>query len=207
MVQKFGYRKETPSQTAGPYVHIGLDPATAGLEARMPELGRVIAGPATEGERICVEGTVHDVNGLPVKDAVIEVWQADADGRFAHPEEPRARELAPDFRGWGRVVPDLASGLFRFETVKPGPVPEPDGRRQAPHLSLWIVARGINIGLSTRLYFADEAEANAADAVLGRIEPHRRETLIAARQAAGPPAVWRFDIHLAGPRETVFFDV
>lgn len=203
MVQKLAYLKETPSQTAGPYVHIGLAPATAGLETQMPEMGREIAGPEVAGPRIRVEGTVLDLNGTPVRDALIEVWQADAEGRHNHPEDPRRSEIGPGFRGWGRVVPDLATGVFAFETVRPGPVQSRDGRPQAPHLSLWVVARGINIGLQTRLYFADEAEANAADPVLARVEPHRRDTLIAQSAAQG---LYRFDIRLAGPGETVFFD-
>lgn len=207
MAQRLPYLKETPSQTAGPYVHIGLAPAVAGLETRMPELGRVIAGPGVGGARIRVEGTVHDVNGMPVKDAMIEVWQADAEGRYNHPEDARAGEIESGFRGWGRVVPDLAIGLFAFETVKPGPVAEPDGRVQAPHIALWLVARGINIGLATRLYFADEAEANAADPVLARVEPQRRETLVAVHEGAGSPSRYRFNIHIGGPAETVFFDV
>ena len=207
MAQRLRYIKETPSQTAGPYVHIGLAPAVAGLETQAPELGREIAGPGTGGERIRIEGTVFDANGAAIRDAVLEVWQADAEGRYAHPEDPRAGEVAPDFRGWGRVVPDLGDGLFAFETVKPGRVPEGDGRAQAPHLNLWLVARGINIGLATRMYFADEEAANAVDPVLERVEPHRRETLIARRKSAGPPALWRFDIHLGGSAETPFLDV
>lgn len=206
MVQKLPYLKETPSQTAGPYVHIGLAPAAAGLETQVPELGREIAGPATGGERVRIEGAVFDANGTPMPDAVLEIWQADPEGRYAHPEDLRGSEVAPDFRGWGRVVPDFATGRFSFETVKPGSVPEPDGRVQAPHLSLWLVARGINIGLSTRIYFLDEETANAADPVLARVEPHRRHTLLAERDNAGPEPVYRFDIRLGGPAETVFFD-
>lgn len=203
MPQRLPYLRETPSQTAGPYVHIGLAPAAAGLETQMPGLGREIAAPGVSGTRLRVEGSVLDLNGAPVTDAILEVWQADARGRHNHPEDPQAPEIEPGFRGWGRVVPDLATGLFAFETVKPGPVPGRDGRPRAPHLSLWIVARGINIGLQTRLYFADEGEANASDPVLARVEPHRRETLIAAARGEG---LYRFDIRLAGAAETVFFD-
>ena len=203
MAGRLPYLRETPSQTAGPYVHIGLAPAAAGLETQIPELGREIAAPGVSGTRIRVEGTVLDLNAAPVSDAILEVWQADARGRHNHPEDPQAGEIEPGFRGWGRVVPDPATGLFGFETVKPGPVPGRDGRVQAPHLSLWIVARGINVGLQTRLYFPDEAEANAADPVLARVEPDRRGTLIAGAQGDG---LYRFDIRLAGAGETVFFD-
>ncbi len=208
MVQKLNYLKETPSQTAGPYVHIGLTPAVAGLAAQMQALGREIAGAEVSGTRIRIEGTVFDANGAPVRDAVIEVWQADGQGRYNDPKDPRGHEVEPGFRGWGRVVPDLSTGLFSFETVKPGPVHSREGGMQAPHLSLWLVARGINVGLATRLYFADETGVNAADPVLGRIEsPERRETLIAALAQPDPPPVYRFDIQLGGPAETVFLDL
>lgn len=205
MVQKLHYDRETPSQTAGPYVHIGLAPRAAGFRIFDNDLGAVIAGPGTKGERIRIEGRVLDGTGAPVKDVLIEVWQANSQGRYNHPEDTRELEVEPDFRGWGRVVPDFETGVFSFETVKPGPVPAPGGRSQAPHLSLWLVARGINLGLATRMYFGDEEAANAADPLLGRIEsPARRQTLIAARGGAGP--AYRFDIHLQGPRETVFLD-
>lgn len=207
MAGKLPYLKETPSQTAGPYVHIGLAPATAGLCLNGPQPGAEIAASGVSGQRIRIEGTVLDANGAPVRDAVIEVWQTDAEGRYPHPDDPRRAEVEPGFHGWGRVIPDLATGRFAFETVKPGPVPGPGGVPQAPHLTLWLVARGINIGLHTRLYFADEEAANAACPVLARIEAHRRPTLIATRGADGPPPVYRFDIHLAGPAETVFFDI
>jgi protocatechuate 3,4-dioxygenase alpha subunit len=200
---KLPYLKETPSQTAGPYVHIGLAPAVAGLRVNGPQPGETIAGPEVGGQRIRIVGTVQDADGAPVKDALIEVWQADAAGRYAHPEDPRSAEIEPGFTGWGRVVPDLSTGEFAFETVKPGPVPFRGDAMQAPHLTLWIVARGINIGLHTRLYFADEEAANAACPVLARVEPHRRKALLAVPETAG----YRFDIHLAGPAETVFFDI
>jgi len=212
MVRKPEYKKESPSQTAGPYVHIGLAPAAAGFDIFERELGQVIAGPHSKGERIRVEGRVLDGTGAPVKDVLIEVWQANALGCYNHPEDRCELEVEPDFKGWGRVVPDFETGVFGFETVKPGPVPGPDGRSQAPHLSLWLVARGINLGLNTRMYFGDEEKTNAADPVLGRIEnAARRQTLIAERhkadgEAGGQP-VYRFDIHLQGASETVFLDI
>ncbi len=206
MVRKLPYVKETPSQTAGPYVHIGLAPSAAGLDGGVADLGRAIAGPETKGERIRVEGRVLDGTGAPVKDVLIEVWQANAQGRYNHPEDRRELAIEPDFRGWGRVVPDLGTGVFSFETVKPGPVPARGGGSQAPHLSLWLVARGINVGLTTRMYFGDEAAANAADPLLNRIEsPARRQSLIAARDPKA--AAYRFDIRLQGEGETVFLDM
>lgn len=203
MPQPLSYLKESPSQTAGPYVHIGLSPGAAGISIYRQELGQVIAGPETPGERIRVEGIVCDGTGSPVKDALLEVWQADAAGIHAHAEDPRHAEAAADFCGWGRVIPDFDTGLWSFETIKPGSVMGRNARRMAPHISFWLVARGINTGLSTRMYFEDED--NAADPVLNLIEqPQRRETLIARKI---DPGRYRFDIRLQGDGETVFLDI
>lgn len=199
MPQSLDYLKETASQTAGPYVHIGLSPGAAGFDIYREELGRDIAGPAAHGRRITVTGTVTDGSGSSVRDVLIEVWQADADGVY-----PGAGDVAPGFRGWGRVVPDFDTGVFSFQTVKPGAVMGRNRRPMAPHLNLWLVARGINVGLNTRMYFGDEDAANAADPVLNLIEHvHRRATLIA--RAEGD--TYHFDIRLQGDGETVFFDV
>ena len=208
MPQALHELKETASQTAGPYVHIGLAPGAAGFDIYRNELGHDIAGPHAAGERIRIEGVVLDGTGAPVKDVLIEIWQADANGIHAHPGDPRSAEVAPGFRGWGRVIIDFDTGLWGFDTVKPGPVAGRDGRLMAPHISLWIVARGINIGLSTRLYFFDEAAANAADPVLGLIEQvHRRQTLIASLSLRDGKPLYRFDIRLQGDGETVFLDI
>lgn len=196
--------KETPSQTAGPYVHIGCVPNFCGVEGVWPEdLGASMAGDKAKGERIGVSGVVHDGLGAPLKDAMIEIWQADADGVYPGGADPRGAG-DPAFRGWGRQAGDYRTGLWTFETVKPGRVPFPDGRMMAPHISFWIVARGLNIGLQTRMYFPDEAAANAEDPVLKRIEHQDRvKTLIAAKTG---PGAYRFDIRLQGDDETVFFD-
>lgn len=199
MVQTLGYLKESPSQTAGPYVHIGLAPGDAGFDIYRRELGRDITGPNAKGERITIEGIVTDGTDAPVKDVLIEIWQANAAGVY-----PGAGEVEDGFRGWGRVIPDFETGKWSFDTVKPGPVMGRNGCVMAPHINLWLVARGINIGLSTRLYFGDEENANAADPVLSLIEPtHRRDTLIAKQTGSA----YRFDICLQGDAETVFFDI
>lgn len=203
MVQPLRYLKETASQTAGPYVHIGLTPGAAGFTAFAQELGQVIAAPDVAGERIRVEGVVLDGTGAPVKDMVLEVWQADAAGIYPHPEDPRHAEVAPGFRGWGRVITDFNSGLWSFDTIRPGATPGRAGCLQAPHISFWLVARGINIGLNTRMYFPEDD--HSADPVLNAVEqPSRRKTLIATRIA---PGSYRFNIRLQGDNETVFLDI
>ena len=208
MPQPLTYLRETASQTAGPYVHIGLAPGAAGFKIFESELGTDIAGPEAAGERIIVEGTVFDGTGAPIKDVLIEVWQANAAGIYPHPDDARSDEVEPGFRGWGRVISDFDTGLWRVQTVKPGSVMGRHGRRMAPHLNLWIVARGINIGLNTRMYFSDEEQANAADPVLNLVEQAaRRPTLIATRELRDGKPVYRFDIRLQGEGETVFFDI
>lgn len=201
--------RETASQTAGPYVHIGLAPSAAGFDIFENNFTNVLTTSATLGERIVIEGRVIDGSGTPVRDVLLEIWQANAQGRYAHPADGQAgKALDPAFRGWGRACSDFQDGLWRFETIKPGSVTGRDGVPMAPHVNLWIVARGINLGLHTRMYFGDEATANAADPVLNQIEWEvRRRTLIAAREQRDGITVYRFDIHLQGADETVFFDV
>jgi len=197
--------KETASQTAGPFVHIGLAPSTSGTQLLKPEFGNTVAGPDVPGEPIAIEGIIYDGEGTPVRDAVLESWQADGAGRYAHPEAPDGGSA---FRGFGRMACDFETGLFTLRTIKPGPVPGRNGTVQAPHINLWIMARGINIGLQTRLYFSDEVTRNTADPVLSMIpSANRRETLIANKSERDGNIFYRFDIHLQGERETVFFDV
>lgn len=200
--------KETASQTAGPYLHIGTMPAAAGIEHRRNQPGNILPRDGARGERIRIEGMVIDGEGCPVKDALIEIWQADSDGKYDHPADTQDKTPDPNFTGFGRAVSDFGTGLWWFETVKPGKVPGRHTQVMAPHINVIIFARGINIGLQTRLYFDDEAEANAADPVLRLIElPPRRETLIAKREERDGRVVYRFDIHLQGEGETVFLDV
>ena len=162
--------KETASQTAGPYVHIGLAPNQAGFDIFDRNFTNVLVTPDTKGERVTIEGTVIDGSGTLVRDALIETWQANAAGRYDHPADRSGKPLDPSFRGWGRTTTDFTTGLYALETIKPGAASDRQGRTMAPHLAFWIVARGINIGLSTRMYFGDEAAANAADPVLNLIE-------------------------------------
>jgi protocatechuate 3,4-dioxygenase alpha subunit len=205
---QLGYLKETASQTAGPYVHIGLIPNMAGFDIFENNFGNVLTGPNTRGERITIEGRVLDGTGTPLRDVLIEIWQANADGKYNHPADRQAKAADDEFRGWGRAGSDFATGLYRFETIKPGPVAGRNGSTMAPHINLWIVARGINIGLNTRMYFPDEEAANAADPVLNLIEQEsRRPTLIARREVREGKTVYVFDINLQGPNETVFFDI
>ena len=208
MFQRLTTLKESPSQTAGPYIHIGATPNWVEITGVWDEdLGLVLVGPETKGERILVKGRIFDGSGHPIKDALVEIWQADADGLYNSPEEKRGK-ADPHFVGWGRQPTDGVTGEYRFETIKPGRVPYKDGRLMAPHITVWIVARGINIGLHTRLYFGDEAAANAECPVLARIEHKARlATLIAARGEENGMPTYTFDIHLQGDKETVFFDI
>ena len=210
MIREASYLPETPSQTAGPYVHIGLIPHQAGFDIFDRNFSHVLATDATKGERIRIEGTVFDATGAAVRDALIEIWQANAAGRYNHPLDRQIDKAIDDsFRGWGRTGSDFQTGLYAFETIKPGRVAGRAGRGlMAPHVNFWIVARGINTGLNTRMYFADEEAANATDPVLRMVEPEkRRSSLIAPRTSRGAVTVYTFDIYLQGERETVFFDV
>ncbi len=208
MVQPLRQLKETPSQTAGPYVHIGCTPnwlEITGVWA--DDLGLLMVTPETKGERILVQGQIIDGSGTPLRDALVEIWQADAAGLYNSPQEHRGI-ADPHFPGWGRCPTDGDTGKFRFETIKPGRAPFKDGRLMAPHITFWIVARGINIGLHTRMYFADEESANTEDPVLARIEHKVRiQTLIAPRGEERGMPIYTFDIHLQGELETIFFDI
>jgi protocatechuate 3,4-dioxygenase alpha subunit len=205
MPQSLGRLKESPSQTAGPYVHIGLTPNFVDIRGVFDtDLGSgPLVNDKTRGERIEIRVRIIDGAGAPIKDALVEIWQADADGLHNSPSELRGT-ADPNFAGWGRLPTGMDTGECVFRTIKPGRVPFRDGRPMAPHVTFWIVARGINIGLHTRMYFGDEEAANAEDPVLARIEHrHRVETLIAPREGD----VYTFDVHLQGERETVFFDI
>ncbi|MBO6716884.1 MAG: protocatechuate 3,4-dioxygenase subunit alpha [Rhizobiaceae bacterium] len=204
MAQSLNRLKESASQTAGPYVHIGCTPNFAEITGVYSEdLGASMVNDKTKGERITISGHVIDGADTPLKDALVEIWQADASGLYNSPAEMRG-SADPNFTGWGRCPTDMTTGEFRFETIKPGRVPFKDGRLMAPHITFWIVARGINLGLSTRMYFEDEEAANAEDPVLARIEHRVRvPTLLAKKDGNG----YTFDIHLQGEKETVFFDI
>jgi protocatechuate 3,4-dioxygenase alpha subunit len=180
----------TPSQTVGPYFSIGLT----------WEDGAMVVPDGTAGA-LWVRGRVFDGEGEPVPDAMIESWQADPGGRYNHPDDPRGA-AASEFRGFARA-PTNAEGEFAIHTVKPGPVPGPDGSTQAPHVELSVFARGLLNRVVTRIYFADEGEFNAADPVLQSVPEARRATLLAEPAGDG----YRFDVRLQGEGETVFFAI
>jgi protocatechuate 3,4-dioxygenase alpha subunit len=185
------------SQTIGPFFSDAL--------LREDCRRNVLAAPETAGERIRIEGRLYDGDGQPVPDAMVEIWQANAHGRYNHPLDQREAPLDPAFSGFGRSGTD-ESGLFWFETVKPGPVPFDSRTDQAPHISVTVFARGMLNHATTRLYFEDEA-ANATDPVLARVPHARRATLLARRQGGDGTAVYRWDIVLQGEHETVFFNL
>ncbi|MFJ5383178.1 protocatechuate 3,4-dioxygenase subunit alpha [Cupriavidus sp. CER94] len=185
----------TASQTVGPYLHIGLTGLNcADLTADAPDLA---------AQRIVIEGRVVDGRGEPVPDGMAEIWQANPAGRYRHPEDARELPLVPGFTGFGRV-PTEADGSFRFTTVKPGTVPDGNGRPQAPHIMVSVFTRGLVKHVATRLYFPEDTAAHGADAVLSRVPADRRDTLIARAEGQNR---YRWDVVLQGPGETVFFDI
>ena len=173
---EISYLPETPSQTAGPYVHIGLIPNQAGFEIFQNNFSGDIAGPDVAGQRIVIEGQIFDGAGHVARDVLVETWQANAAGRYNHPADRQDKPLDPGFRGWARTGTDFYTGLYTIRTIKPGSVVGRKGRKaMAPHVNFWLASRGINIGLATRMYFGDEEAANSQDPVLNIIEqPERR---------------------------------
>ena len=193
--------RQTPSQTVGPFFAYALTPEQYGYEFTSIAGGSLIEGDVP-GQRIRIEGRVLDGKGEVVPDAMIEIWQADGEGRYAHTADPRGSNIA--FKGFGRIGTGTdAQARFIFDTIKPGSV---DGA-QAPHINVVVFMRGLLLHAFTRLYFSDEAAANARDPVLASVPAERRNTLIAARDEKSPGAIYRLDIHMQGPNETVFFDV
>jgi len=191
----------TPSQTVGPYFAYGLTPA--GKFAWSDLIINNLLTPGVAGERIRIEGRVTDADGKPINDALLEIWQADAEGRYASADSAARSNAA--FKGFGRAGTD-GDGNFSFDTIKPGAVAGPAGDKQAPHILVAYFSRGLLTHLYTRIYFADE-KANDGDPVLKLVPAERRHTLIAKREIRGKLPVYRFDIVLSGDDETVFFDV
>jgi protocatechuate 3,4-dioxygenase alpha subunit len=191
--------ERTPSQTVGPFLHIGLVQGDYGVReiftARVAEAG-------IPGTHIRIEGRVLDAEGNVLPDALIELWQADHQGRYAHPADGR-QVASNSFRGFGRCATSK-EGAFAFSTIKPGQVPGPGGKLQAPHINVGILARGLLKRLFTRIYFSGEP-ANAADPILALVPADRRDTLMARPDPANP-ILYRFDIRLQGKDETVFFE-
>ncbi len=186
----------TPSQTIGPFFHLNLT-----VEKRCVGC---IAGPEAKGERIRLACRVFDGDGTPVDDAMIEIWQADSEGRYNSPEDPRSKAADPACHGFGRL-PTGEDGSCEFATIRPGRVLGAGNVLQAPHLTVAIFARGLLKQLHTRIYFGGDP-ANLDDPVLALVPADRRETLM-ARTGPAQDGLWRFDIYLQGERETVFFDV
>jgi protocatechuate 3,4-dioxygenase, alpha subunit len=183
----------TPSQTVGPYFHIGLS-----------SVGRAELVSPDDSDAVRIAGVVLDGEGAPVDDALVEIWQANRAGRYAHPEDPRDTiPLEDGFTGFGRCATDR-QGRYAFVTVKPGPVPGPGGRVQAPHLVVSVFARGLLKRVVTRVYFPDEAEANEADPVLSAVADAEARARLVARAQDGD---LRFDVHLQGEHETPFFAI
>ncbi|MBM2323884.1 MULTISPECIES: protocatechuate 3,4-dioxygenase subunit alpha [Marivita] len=199
MTQPLDILVETPSQTAGPYVHIGCIPTFAGVEGVYPEdLGLSPIEDGAKGEVITIVGSIYDGTGWAMRDAMFESWQADAAGVYQGQDG-----ADPKVSGFCRFAADKDTGEYTLRTIKPGAVKGRNGQVFAPHISIWIVARGINIGLNTRIYFDDED--NSADPLLARIEQRPRvDTLIAKKTGDG---TYRFDIRLQGEGETVFLDL
>jgi len=200
----------TPSQTVGPFFAYGLAPQGRchwdpnGSYSWKETVGDNLITPDATGQKVRIEGRITDGDGLPINDAMIEIWQADAQGRYASPVDTRARPNTK-FKGFGRSATDK-DGDYAFDTIKPGPVPGPNGKNQAPHIVFCIFSRGMLRQIYTRLYFSDEA-ANSGDPILSMVPADRRGTLIAHKQAGGEPAAYRFDIRVQGDGETVFFDI
>ena len=187
--------KQTPSQTVGPFYSIGLTDRAM----------NTLVCDSTQGERIRIQGQVIDGDGKPVPDAMIEIWQANAHGRYNHPEDKQEKPLDGSFTGWGRSGTD-PGGVYFFDTIKPGPVPASEAAVQAPHINVTVFARGMLVHAFTRIYFSDEP-ANESDPVLNSINKKRRHTIIANRREESGKPIYRFDIRLQGENETVFFDV
>ena len=200
----------TPSQTVGPFFAYGLTPKGRcewdpnGSYTWKNTVESNLVTPDASGTKIRIEGTVIDGDGEPIPDAMIEIWQADAQGRYAVAAETRALPNT-QFKGFGRSATDKA-GVFAFDTIKPGSVPGPGGKPQAPHIVVCIFSRGMLRQIYTRLYFSDEA-ANASDPILTMVPANRRETLVAHKKAGSEPPLYRFDIRVQGENETVFFEV
>ena len=193
--------KQTPSQTVGPFFAYGLTPEQYGYPFRALA-GASLVDDHTPGERIRITGRVLDADGAPVPDAMVELWQADGEGRYAHPADPRASNLR--FGGFGRCGTGTdPENRFAFETIKPGAI----GDGQAPHVNVILFMRGMLNHVFTRIYFGDEP-ANASDPVLAAVPEERRDTLLAhCDESWSGITTYRFDIRMQGPRETVFFDV
>jgi protocatechuate 3,4-dioxygenase alpha subunit len=201
----------TPSQTVGPFFAYGLTPKGRnkwdpnGTYSWKETAGDNLITPDATGQKIRIEGRITDGDGMQINDAMLEIWQADSQGRYLHARGEAPRPNAT-FTGFGRSATDK-EGIFSFDTIKPGTVAGPNGKPQAPHIVVCIFSRGMLRQVYTRLYFSDEAAANATDPILNLVPADRRGTLIAHKEAGTEPPRYRFDIRVQGDNETVFFDI
>ena len=197
--------KQTPSQTAGPYLHIGFLPKKVGINSSFSrELNNLILSEKTEGTRIEISGKIYDGNNEVLKDALIEIWQVDSNGNYQS-RSTQNNKNDKNFCNWGRTSCDFNTGLWKFNTIKPGKVQLNKSEILAPHIWLWIVARGINLGLYTCMYFSDENTLNKLDRNLKKlIDNNNLQSLFAVNIEKHK---YEFNIYLQGDKETIFFNV
>ena len=197
--------KEIPSQTAGPFLHIGCVPNQIGLNTLGGiDLGSVLLSKKTKGKRITLTGKVFDGKNIPIRDGMVEIWQADANGLY-QTSNTKSDGSDLNFSGWGRSHCDFESGSWIFKTIKPGPVMMNNGSWMAPHISFWFVARGVNLGLNTRMYFSDEHSLNEKDPLLQELKDTKRIRTLMARKITENS--YEFNIYLQGENETIFFEI
>ena len=197
--------KQTPSQTAGPYLHIGCIPHQIGINSSFSkDLNNLVLSNETKGARIEIFGKIYDGNHDVIKDALVEIWQVDSNGYYKSRVNNNSKS-DPNFNNWGRTSCDLETGLWHFHTIKPGMIKLANRKILAPHIWLWVAARGINIGLFTCMYFCDEKNNNILDCNLKKINNSTNIKSLIADKVEDDK--YEFNIYLQGDKETLFFDI